>query len=329
MTLVLTAQDVEQASDMRTMISAIEEGLREEASGDAIVPPRINITTQSGWFRLMPAVLNKRGIMGFKAFQITNGLGARYLIAIYNERDGILLALMDAHYLTAARTGATTGIGTKYLARSNARTVGVVGSGLEARTNLAAICAVREIDHVNVFSPNPERRQLFAKEMGQRLRVEITPVESPQASVDGVDIILVATVTSGRPDPISFRGEWLRPGVHINSVASTMPRQREIDAETIGRADVMVVDSKAQIEEESGDVLAAIQEGTYDSKKVFEAADVVGGKAPGRTSESQITLYKSVGTAIQDVMAGHAVYEAAKKLSLGRDLGEILDLKST
>jgi len=255
--------------------------------------------------------------------------GVRYLIAVYAQQGERLLALMDAHYLTAARTGATTGIATKLLVNPGAKTVAVIGSGLEARTNLQGVCAVRPVERVTVFSPNPEHRARFAVRMSTELGLEVRAMDSPEQCVRDADLVVVATNSFGRPDPIAYRGAWLeKPGSHVNAIGSTAPQLREIDPETFARAERIVVDSKVQVEEESGDVRAAIGEGQYERDKVVELKDVLVGKAKGRTSAQQITLFKSVGTAVQDVMAGFVVYEEAVRQGRGQDIGEFLDLKT-
>ena len=311
MTLVLNAQDVEPLCDMRALIDVIKRGLREEALGHAVVPPRLNLQTASGFFRVMPAVMNDSGLMGYKVFHGSVRSGVRYLIAVYAQQGERLLALMDAHYLTAARTGATTGIATKLLANPKTKTVAVIGSGLEARTNLQAVCAVRPVERVTVFSPNPERRARFAARMGPELGVETRAVDSPEECVRGAEIVVVATNSFGRPDPIAYRGAWMEPGVLVDAIGSTSTFLREIDADTFQRAQWIVVDSKVQVEEESGDVKAAVSEGKYDRAKVVDLKEVLVGKAQGRTSVQQMVLFKSVGTAVQDVMAGFVVYEEA------------------
>lgn len=328
MTLVLNAQDVEPLCDMRKLIDVIERGLREEARGRAVVPPRLNLPTASGFFRVMPAVMNDSGLMGYKVFHGSMRGGVRYLIAVYAQEGERLLALMDAHYLTAARTGATTGIATKLLANPEVKTVAVIGSGLEARTNLQAVCAVRPVERVTVFSPNSERRARFAARMGPELGVDVRAVDSPEACVRGADIVVVATNSFGRPDPIAYRGAWMEPGVLVDAIGSTSTFLREIDADTFQRAEWIVVDSKVQVEEESGDVQAALSEGKYDRAKVGDLKEVLGGQAQGRTSAQQMVLFKSVGTAVQDVMAGFMVYEEAVRQGRGQDIGEFLDLKT-
>ncbi|MCL6508299.1 MAG: ornithine cyclodeaminase family protein [Bryobacteraceae bacterium] len=328
MTLILNAQDVEPLCNMRVLIDAIERGLQEEASGHAVVPPRLNLPTANGFFRVMPAVMNASGLMVYKVFHGSMRGGVRYLIAVYAQEWERLLALMDAHYLTAARTGATTGVATKVLATPGAKTVAVIGSGLEARTNLQAVCAVRAVERVAVFSPNPERRARFAARMSAELGVEVRAVASPEQCVRGAEIVVVTTNSFGRPDPIAYRGAWMEPGVLVDAIGSTSTFLREIDTDTFQRAESIVVDSKVQVEEESGDVKAALNEGKYDRAKVRELKEVLAGKAQGRTRVQQMVLFKSVGTAVQDVMAGFAVYEEAVRQGRGQDIGEFLDLKT-
>lgn len=328
MTLLLTNRDVERASDVAAQIDVIEAGLREEANGTVDLPPRLNLTTTTGFFRVMPAVMRASGLMGYKVFHGSVQHGVRYLIAIYDERDGRLLALMDAAYLTAARTGATTGVATKYLALPTAATIGVIGSGLEATTNLEAVCAVRPIRRGKVFSPTPANRARFAARMSDRLGIRLEPVATPEQAVADAEVIVVATNTTGVDDLIAYRGQWMTAGQHVNSIGSTGRQLREVDPETFARADRIVTDSRIQLEAESGDLHAARQADTYDRAKVTELEDVVAGHVQGRTAADEITLFKSVGTAIQDVAAGFAVYQEAVRQGLGQDVGEFLELKT-
>ncbi|MPZ22878.1 MAG: hypothetical protein GEU28_04925 [Dehalococcoidia bacterium] len=328
MALVLDLNDVTRATDMTSMIEAVEKGLREEAAGRVVMPPRLNMATDSGFFRVMPAIMNESGVMGYKEFHgsITNGV--RYMIAIYDAAEGSLLSMMDASYLTAARTGATTGVATKYMARQDAKTAAVIGSGLEARTNLQAVAVVRKLDKVTVFSPNPAKRQAFADWIKSELGIEAVTAETAEQCTAEADIIVVATNTSGKADPIAYRGAWMREGMHVNSIGSTMPRLREIDPDTFDRAQRIATDSVAQIHEESGDVITAVEDGKFDAGRVVELKDLVTGAATGRTAAAEITLFKSVGTAVQDVMAGMAIYEEARRQSLGTEIPDFLDLKT-
>ncbi len=328
MTLLLTNKDVERATDITAQIDSIEQGLREEARNAVDLPPRLNLATTSGFFRVMPAVMRDSGLMGYKVFHGSVQHGVRYLIAVYDEKDGRLLSLMDAAYLTATRTGATTGVATKYMARPEARTVGVIGSGLEATTNLQAVCAVRPITAGKVFSPTQTNRERFAGRMSEQLGINLSAVNTPEEAVSEVDIVVVATNTTGVGDLIAYRGKWLETGSHVNSIGSTGLQLREIDAETFQRAERIVVDSRVQMEGESGDLKAAMAARTYDRAKVTELKEVVAGRAPGRTGPDEITLFKSVGTAIQDVAAGFTVYKEAVRQGLGQDVGEFLELKT-
>ncbi len=326
MTLILGPEDVAVCTAMDVMIEAVEAGVREEASGAAVVPPRANLPTSNGFFRVMPAVMRESGVMGFKVFNGSIEHGVRYIIAIYDEPRGALLALMDAAYLTGARTGATTGVATKYLARQDSRSVGLIGSGLEGRTNLAAVCAVRPIERVRVFSPTPANRERFAREMGKELGVEILPCATPEEAVRGTDIVVVATNTTGHGDLIAYRGAWMEPGQHVNSIGSTGGPLREIDPETFRRAQRIGMDSIAQVEAESGDAIAALSEHAYDAARVVELKDLVAAGRIDRGAEDAITLFKSVGSAVQDVMAGWAVYREAQRLGRGAEI-DFLELK--
>ncbi|MGH7906282.1 MAG: ornithine cyclodeaminase family protein [Candidatus Binataceae bacterium] len=328
MTLVLDANDVEQLAPMPRLVEAVEQGVRDEAEGNVVLPPRMNLSMRDGgFFRVMPALMHSSGLMGYKVFHGGIETGVRYLIAVYSQESGDLLALMDAHYLTAARTGATTGVATKYMARQDCRRIAVIGSGLEARTNLLGVLAVRKTKDITVYSPNPERRANFARKMSAELGIDVTARDSPEECVRGADIVVIGTNTTGRAATIAYQGKWNETGMHINSIGSTMLRLREIDPDTFANSDRIVVDSLHQVKEESGDVAVAVKENKFPAGKVFEMKDVIGGRVPGRANPKEITLFKSVGTAVQDVMAGFAVYEEAVRQKRGRDIGEFLSVK--
>lgn len=326
MTLLLSDKEVAQAVNMRSIVAEIERGVMEEKNNLVEMPPRMNLSTaDDGWFRLMPAVLNGSKLMGLKFFFRSSATGGvRYLIGVIDQSKNDLVAMLDAHYLTAVRTGATTGVATKYLARDNAKTVGLIGSGLEGRTNLEAVCAVREIEYAKVFSPNAARRELFASEMSAKLGIRIDAVDSPEKAVKDADIVNVATNTASRGNIIAYKGQWMREGVHVNAIGSTMPSLREIDADSFQNADLIVVDTR-HLESESGDVIDALEQGKYNRSKVQEMKQIVGGQFT--RGDKQITLFKSVGTAIQDVMAGYAIYLEAEKLNIGIDVRGLLESK--
>lgn len=324
MTLILNADQVGRLVEMPLLISAIERGLKDEAQQEVDQPPRLNLRASNGFFRIMPVVLHAQNVMGFKAFQGSAADGVRYMVALYSEQDGELLSLLDASYLTAARTGATTAIATKYLARPDASSVAVLGSGLEAMTNLAGVCAVREVNQVRVFSPRVERRLAFAEDARAQLGVDVRAVNSARLCTEGADIVVVATNT-GASQATAFDAEFLESGMHVNSIGSTMPSLRELDELVFGSVDRVVFDSVEQAQAESGDVLAAIRAQMYLPERVMSLAALVGCPS-AQPGASDCTLFKSVGTAMQDVASGHAVYLAALEAGVGTSVN-FLELK--
>jgi ornithine cyclodeaminase/alanine dehydrogenase len=258
-------------------------------------------------------------VMGLKAFNSNTAGGVRYMVALWAASSGELLALLDASYLTAARTGAVTGVAQRVIAGDRGGDeVGVVGSGLEARTNLEAICAVGDVHRVKVFSPNPERRALFAREMTERLGVEVSPVDTAQEAADA-PTVLVATNTGAGSGILALEAGWLRSAGHVATIGSTMPSLREVDGETFGRADLVVLDTLHAVGE-SGDLIAAAAEGHWDDAKVHGLPAVVDGQGPASNGTPALTVFKSVGTALQDMIAAKAIYDVAVERGLGREI---------
>jgi alanine dehydrogenase len=323
MTLVLSDADVRKACDIAGMVETLDDGLRQEAQGPgAILPERVNLAYSDTFFRVMPAVLPEAGLLGLKFFWGTMAKGVRYVVAVCSLHTGEVLALVDASYLTAARTGATSGVATRWMAPERAGSVGVIGSGLEAETNLLAIAAVRPLTEVRVFSRSAERRERFAERMADILRVPVTARATPQDVVAGADIVLVATNT-GPTGVIACQGAWLEPGQHVVSIGSTTPVLREIDPECFLRADFVAFDADAeQIRRESGDV-AAVCANAPAWRAHASLVELATGAIKARTAPDQITLFKSVGTAGQDLLGALHVYRAALDLGVGTDVSDI------
>jgi alanine dehydrogenase len=319
MTLILDNDDVTAAVDMRRLIDAIEDGMRLEAGGGVEMVPRINLTAGPGqFFRVMPGVIAGKDVLGLKAFNSSTTGGVRYMIALWAAASGELLVLLDASYLTAARTGAVTGVAHRAIAGDRGGDeVGVLGSGLEARTNLEAICAVADVRRVKVFSPNAERRSMFAREMSERLGVEVSPVDSAQEAADA-PTVLVATNTGAGSGILALEAGWLRSAGHVSTIGSTMPSLREVDGETFGRADLVVLDTLHAVDE-SGDLIAAAAEGHWDDAKVHGLPAVVDGHGPASNGGSSLTVFKSVGTALQDIVAAKTIYDVAVERGLGKE----------
>ena len=312
----------EEVADLLTLdetIAAVRAGLAEQAAGQAQVPPRITIDSTSGhgWLRVMPTILNGSGVMGYKAMHATPGVGVRYLVALYDLASGELLAQMDADWLTSRRTAATAAVGTDLLARQKVEEAGLLGSGEQARALLAALSRVRTPRRVKVFSPTPTNRERFAAAMSEQLGIEMVPVDSAEAAVRDSD--LVASGVRAGTAPVLF-GEWLAPGAHVTAISAVRPEARELDAEVWRRADVAGVDDREHVLE-SGDGAAAVASGAKKAEDLVELWELIGGRRPGRQNAQQITLFKSVGTALQDLCLATAIYQKARERGLGLDVG--------
>jgi alanine dehydrogenase len=225
--LLLSDEDVRALADMPSSIEAIERALEDQHEGTTVLPARLNLLLNGTFLRLMPVQLGRLNIMGFKSFHGSIEGGVRYVVILCRLSDGEILAIADAAYLTAFRTGATSGVATRHMAAEGPATVAVIGSGLEAETNLLGIAAVRPIEGVRVFSPRPTRREAFASRMATALGVSVRPATTPEAAISGAGIVVVATNT-GNGGPVAFEGEWMRPGQHVVSIGSTGPTLREI-----------------------------------------------------------------------------------------------------
>lgn len=321
MPLLLSHGDVCASVTMADAIEAMADAFRQQGEGKVLQPQRTNIRLQGGFLRVGPAVLQGSGWMGFKAMNLSPGVGVRYAVLLYRVADGELVAIMDAQHLTTLRTGATSALATRHLARLEPTTVAILGSGVEARAQLEAMHALGIVRSARVYSPTREHRDGFAREMETRLEVAVVTCRSAREAIDGCGIIAGA-VKSGET---VLYGDWLADGVHVNSVGTARPDQREIDPVTFQRSAVVVVDSREGVFGEAGDAIAAKDVIAPDD--AHELADLVTGKAVGRTAADQITLFKSVGTAIQDVGLAARVYEQASAMGLGQKLGDFPVIK--
>jgi ornithine cyclodeaminase/alanine dehydrogenase-like protein (mu-crystallin family) len=315
MPLFLTEQEVAELLTMEQAIEAVQSAFKHIGSGHATNNPRSRIRGPKGTLHLMSGALLDSGAMGFKAYTVFRG-GARFLFLLYSAESGDLLALIEADKLGQMRTGAASGVATKFMAREDATTVGIFGTGWQARSQLMAVCAVRPIRFVGAYGRNAGRRDAFCQEMSEQLQVEVQSVARPEEVLEGADIVI--TATSSR-EPV-FSGEYVRPGVHINAVGSNALIRRELDEVAVERSELIVVDSKEQAKIEAGDFLPLIERGRLCWEQVHELGEVVVARVKGRQTADQITLFKSLGVAIEDVAVGLRVYENAKQAGLGRAL---------
>lgn len=321
MTLLLTHEEVRKAVSMQDAIDAMEAAFAEEGRGATLLPQRINMKLSKGWLRVGPVALEESGWMGFKAMNLTPGQGVRYQVHLYSMADGALKAIMDAQHLTTLRTGATSAVATRRLARPGAGVVAVLGSGVEARAQIEAMIVAGFVKSARVFSPTAANRQRLCDEMRAVYGVDITDVDSAEQAVAGADIV-VAAVKAAEP---VLLGRWLKAGTHVNSVGTARRDQREIDVETFTRSSVIVVDTREGVFSEAGDAYAARESVAPES--AAELHELASETVSRRTSDEQITLFKSVGTGIQDIALASVVYRNALAAGLGTELGEFPYLK--
>jgi alanine dehydrogenase len=315
MTLFLTESQVEQILTMPDTLRVVEDALREMGQGRTINRPRQRVRVPNGILHVMPAGLPTRGYVGLKYYASFRGQ-TRFWFHLLDANSGALLAVMQADRLGQQRTGAASGIATKYLARADAATIGILGTGWQAESQLQAVCAVRSIRVIKCYSRTAERRLKFTAKMSNLLRVETRAVDSAEAAVRDCDIVV--TTTNSR-EPILF-GEWLAPGAHINAVGANRSESRELDDAAIRRCAFVCADSVEQAKIEAGDLITPVEHGILSWARVRELAEVVTGKAKGRNDRDEITLFKSLGIALEDVAIGAWVYERAREQRIGREI---------
>lgn len=321
-TLLLSDTEIREATDQGELVDGIEAALKAEALGNAVVPPRMNLDLSGTWLRVMPAMVPSAGMMGLKVFQGAPGHGVRYLVILYDMADGAILATLDGCYLTAARTAATTAVASKYLLPGGPTSLGVIGSGLEAETHCEALAAIKQLSEVKVYSPREARRRSFAERMQATLGVPVHACSGPEQAVEEADEVVVATNT-GPSRAIAYRAEWLRPSQHVSVIGSTNPNLREAETDVFRHADVLVFDAAArQLAEESADIMEFCAEGG-SLAGVIPLPKLVAGETVGRQRPEDITVFKSVGTALQDVAAAGVIYRRAKELGLGSEVPEL------
>jgi ornithine cyclodeaminase/alanine dehydrogenase-like protein (mu-crystallin family) len=323
LTLLLSDSEVRAACDIGAMVPFLEAALRKEAKGPgAQLPERQNLGHGRVFLRVMPALLPESGLLGLKFFHGSMADGVRYVVAVCRLDTGEVEALVDAAYLTAARTGATSGVATRCLSREDSASVGVIGSGLEAETNLRAVCAVRPIERVKVYSRSPKRREEFAERMSGSLGISVVATADPESAVASTDIVVVATNTG--PDPVvAYQGAWLEPGQHVVSIGSTTAALREIDVAAFTGADTVVLDTGLeQMSHESGDVIALLESG-LGRPEAIGLDQIITGEVLGRRHRDDITLFKSVGSAAQDLLGAAYVVGEARRLGMGTEIDEI------
>ena len=317
MSLFLNEEEVAQLLPMNDCIQALDRAFVHAAQGSTEVKSRSRMVMPNGMFHFMAAADSGAGVFGYKAYpSFAASGGAKMVVMLFDYQTGQLLSCMEGGRLGQIRTGAASGLATKYMAREDAAQVAVIGSGFQARTQLEAVCAVRQVGQAKVYSRRQERREEFARRMTESLNVEVIPVDSGQECVADADIVLV--ITSSR-EPVLL-GEWLKPGVHVNAAGGNHWMRREIDQEAVERADVIVVDNLEQAKIECGDLIWPQARGVFRWDMVHQLQDVVAGTVSGRPGPQAITLFESMGIGLEDIAAAQVVYQKASEQGMGREL---------
>lgn len=315
MALLLRESDVGLLLRMDDVIAAVEAGFRFLGNGTGSNQPRSRSVTPSGTLHVMHASAPALGVTGVKSYASTPG-GSRFIAVLHRFEDGEPILIAEADRLGQMRTGAASGVATRYLARSSAGTLGVIGSGWQARSQVAAISRVRPVALAKVYSRSQGRREVFAAEMTAELGVEVVATPTAQEAVDGSEIVVTATSAK---EPV-LMGAWLHPGVHVNAIGSNAAARQELDAEAVRRSDLIAVDSLEQARIECGDLIVPAAAGEPVWERVTELGSIVTGASPGRSRPDQITLFESQGIAMQDVVTLELLYRRAVEAGVGEEI---------
>jgi ornithine cyclodeaminase/alanine dehydrogenase-like protein (mu-crystallin family) len=315
--LLLKEHEVRQLLTMEMALDAVERALRAQALEEAVNVPRGRAQTDHAMLHSMAGAIKGMGAFGAKVYATSKKYPSRFLVPLFDGRTAALLALIQADYLGQVRTGAASGVATKYLANPDVEEVGLYGTGKQARTQIEAVCKVRPVKRVSVYSPTVANRIAFATEMSQRLGVAVEAVEEARKAAQGKGIVI--TATSSR-DPV-LQGDWLAPGTHLNVIGSNFLAKAEVDVNTLRRANLITIDSKDQGRLEAGDFQRALEEGVLKWPDVHELGQILVGRVPGRQKREDITLFKSLGLAIEDVAVAAQLYH----LAVQQGVGTVLD----
>lgn len=325
MTKLLSKQDVKEVLDMKETIEILEKAFNNLATEQAVMPQRTPITTpdHGGLALFMPAYLKGMSAIGAKIVTVYKNNPTKYdmptvlgTIILLDEKTGAPIAVMDGGYLTAMRTGGVAGLATKFLGRNNAKVHTMFGTGGMARAHAWAVDCARDIEKLVLYSIDPiEKRETFRDDLGDIIKGDIALSDDPEKAVADADIV---TLITSAKEPI-VNGDWFKPGTHINAVGSHAPTMRELDSDTVVRSKV-ICDLVDACKAEAGDFMIPVDEGKWSWEKVHGSlGDVIAGKIPGRENDDEITLFKSVGLAIQDISTAFHVYTKALEKRVGTD----------
>lgn len=313
--LFLSESDVDGLLSMKMAIEAVTQAFRRQAMTEVANIPRHRARTDLAMLHVMGAAAKTLNSMCCKVYSTTKK-GAHFYVLLFDGKSGDLLSIMEGVQMGAIRTGAVSAVATQFMSRTDSNTVGVIGSGLQARTQLEGVCQVRSIVEAYVYSPNPDHRDAFVREMATELGIEVRSVAKPDLATEDKDIVITAT---NSVDPVVV-GDWISEGTHINAIGSNFLGRTELDVETLRKCEPIVVDDKEQARLEAGDFVKAMEDGILRWSDIHELGNVVVNRTPGRHDPSDITLFKSVGVAFADLAVARVVYDEAVKQGVGTQL---------
>ncbi len=332
MALVLREEDVRALLTMPEAMRVLEGMFRRQGMGDVRNQPRVRIALPEGRgvMHTLPAYVPGQpgdatadgpGFVGLKTYTVAGGK-ARFVVLLSSAEDGRLLAIVEADLLGQMRTGAASGVATRHMARDDARVVALLGAGGQARTQALAMLAARPVQTLLVFSRDQQRREAFCHELTEATGVEARSVASAEEAVRAADIVVTATTAR---EPV-MRGEWLRPGAHVNAMGSNWGHRREVDTVTVLHSALIAVDDEQQAKTEAGDLLIPEHEGQFSlveaasEGRLVELGQIVAGKVSGRPDAEAITLFKSLGIGAEDVVTAAYIYQQARERGMGQEL---------
>jgi len=304
---------------MTAAMAALEEAFRHLAEGRAENQPRHRVITPAKTvLHYMAAADYATGYFGMKIYA-SGPKGIRFFVPLYQIASGEMVALVEADVLGQMRTGAASGLATRYMAREDATEVGLIGTGLQARTQLLGVAAARPLKRIRVFSRDEKRREDFARRMSEELGIPVEAQSGGEAAIREADIVIAATTAR---EPVIL-GRWLKAGAHVNAIGANFPNRRELDSEVIERASWIVVDSVEQSKIEAGDLIVPFAGQAERWNGVRELSDLVthaAGRVPSGKNRREITLFKSNGVALEDIAVARLVYELAQQRNVGREV---------
>jgi ornithine cyclodeaminase len=311
----LTESDIQKLLTMPIALEAMEQAHRALAEHRAIDVPRARIHLPTGTQHVLQAAAPELGYIGFK-YYYTRPTGKSFYVHLMSTETAKLEAIIEAVWMSMVRTGAASGVATRHLANPDASILGQIGAGFQGESQLEAVCQVRSIKSAKVFARNRDRLAAFCDRMSKRTGVQVEPAASAEAAVRGSHIINVITKSA---EPV-LKGEWLEPGQHVNAAGSNALTRREIDETVVKKCDVITVDGRGTARNECGDLLPAVEKGWLRWDYLTEIGEVIAGKAPGRTSAKQVTLYESHGMGLQDLWVGVKMLALARERGIGQDM---------